>query len=73
VGTVGIPPISTVPAFNKTTSSRFTSHREITMQFEYTEDEQRAMKNQLILALAGFITTKLIITYVIHKAAKAAQ
>jgi hypothetical protein len=62
-----------VPAFNKTTSSCFTSHREITVKLEYTEDEQRAMKNQLIFALAGFITVKLVMTYVINKAARAVQ
>lgn len=43
------------------------------MKFEYTEDEQRDMKNQLIFALAGFITVKLIMTYVINKAAKAVR
>jgi len=62
-----------VPAFSETTSSSFTSHREITMKFEYTEDEQKAMKNQLIFALAGFITVKLVMTYVISKAAKAVR
>jgi len=43
------------------------------MKFEYTENEQRAMKNQLIFALAGFITVKLLMTYIINKAAKAVR
>jgi hypothetical protein len=35
---------------------------------QYSEEQQRALIRQGILALAGFIAVKVLLTYVIHRA-----
>jgi len=37
---------------------------------QYSEEQQRALVRQGIFALAGFITVKVLLTYVIHKASR---
>lgn len=44
--------------------------KEYPSSLGYSEDEMREIKRTAIVGLLGFIVTKMVLTYIIHKASR---